>query len=157
MKYTVRFAHMFKRSPLKVGDSVAFGDLIGIMGSTGQSKHNHVHMDLVEGFVKKIIRLKQIGEDKKYIPSYTQLMYFFDKDLFGIEPVLTTPYMDPEYRAIFGKDHPAIDLVPIDRHYTTDHFNFSWNRIKVKNTEVLFNLFDKNGYGNTVGIGFETL
>lgn len=156
MKYTIRFAHLTEPSPLKVGDSVKFGDLIGTMGNTGQSKFNHLHMDCVEGFIKHIIRLKEIGKNKAYKPCKRQLDFFKDKDLFKFKLVVTTSYMDKKYEKIYKKQHPAYDLVPEDRHRSKEHFNIFFNRKKVKNTEVLINTFDA-GYGYVVAIGFETL
>lgn len=157
MKYTVRFAHMAELSPLKVGDSVKFGDFIGIMGTSGQSKFNHLHIDLVEGFVRKIIRLNEIGILKKYKPCKKQLDYFKDKDLFKFKLVVTTSYLNENYEKLYGKKHHAYDLVPEDRFRSKKHFKMFFNRKKVKNTEVLYSGFDKIGYGFCVLIGFETL
>lgn len=153
MLYTVRYAHLYEPPDLEIGVNVHQDDLVGTMGTSGQSKHNHLHIDVVEGFQNKVYRLKDMGEDKKYIPNERQLNYFNDKELFHIKPVTTTPYMSTSYRERFGKDHPALDLVPIDRHKTNDHFKIYWNRTKIG--VVLKVGFDKNGYGNYIMIGFE--
>ncbi|TET97692.1 MAG: hypothetical protein E3J23_08420 [Candidatus Stahlbacteria bacterium] len=157
MKYTVRYAHLESMSHLKVGDSLKFGDFIGIMGTSGQSKFNHLHIDLIYGFVRKIIRLREIGILKRYKPCKTQLDYFKDEDLFKFKLVITTQYMCKEYKKIYGKNHPAYDLVPKDRHRSKDHFKIYFNRKKVKNVEILFVGFDQIGYGFCVLIGYETL
>ncbi|TET97758.1 MAG: M23 family metallopeptidase, partial [Candidatus Stahlbacteria bacterium] len=115
MKYTVRYAHLESMPDLKVGDTLKFGDIIGIMGSSGQSMHRHLHIDLVRGFVRKIIRLREIGILKRYKPSKTQLDYFKDSDLFKTRLITTTQYLCKEYKRIYGKKHPAYDLVPADR------------------------------------------
>ena len=157
MKYSVRYAHMNEASPLEIGDSISYGDFIGVMGTTGQSKWPHTHLDLVKGFVKIIIRLSEIGPFKKYKPCKKQLDYFLDDDLYRCKLEITTPYLDKGYEKTFKKKHHAYDLVPKDRHTSKEHFNMYWNRNKVKNTEVLINTFDKNGYGYVVAIGYETL
>lgn len=141
---------------LKVGDSLKFGDLIGIMGTSGASKFNHLHIDVVKGFVRKIIRLKEIGPLKKYNPNKKQLKYFIDIDLFRIKPVITTPYLSKKYERAFRKKHHAIDVVPKDRHSSESHFMIYFNRKKVKNVEVLVVGLDV-GYGFHVLIGYETL
>lgn len=157
MKYTVRYAHLAEYPNLKVGQSLKFGDLIGKMGNTGQSKFPHLHIDVVAEFIRHIIRLSEIGPDKKYKPDEDQLNYFLDFDLFKFKLVKTTPYLSDKYEKKFKKKHHAVDVVPKDRHRTKKHFYIYWNRIKVKNVEVLFVGFDRIGYGYTVLIGYETL
>ena len=153
--FTVRYGHL-KESPIaKKGDIIFRGYKVGIMGSTGQSKHNHLHIDLIEGFINHIVRLDNIGyEDEfSYKPNIKQLNYFIDEELFGIKPVITTPFYDPEYERLFDKHHPGYDVVPKDRHETQDHFSIYWNRSK--SGIILDKGFDKNGYGNYILIGFE--
>lgn len=157
-KFTVRHAHLYKKSPLQEGQIITYGQLIGIMGSSGQSKHNHLHTDCIHGHINKIVRLKDIVDDredsnKKYKSNEKQLMYFIDEDLFKIKPHITTTYMEDEYKILFNKDHPAIDCVPIDRHKTNEHYSIYWNRSKPGT--VLKTGFDKNGYGYYILIGFE--
>jgi len=146
MYYTVRYAHLESIPNLSVGEPLTYGDLIGRMGSTGQSKHNHLHIDVVEGLHNVIIRLKDISERGVAKPSEKQLNYFIDKDLFKVTPYITTPYMSEKYKEIYGKDHPAIDCVPIDRHSTDEHFDIFWNRSKTGT--VIAVGFDEHGYGN---------
>ncbi len=152
-QYTYRAAHLLEEPDFRVGDQIVFGNSIGTMGNSGQSRWAHLHNDVVKGYVKEIIRLSEIGDDKKYKPSERQLNFFIDKDLFKVEPHVTTPYMDPEYQSTYGKDHPAIDVVPIDRHQTKKHFPIYWNRSKLGHVLAVGN--DPTGYGNYILIGFE--
>ena len=153
MIYTARFAHLNNLPQYSVGDKIFRGDVVGRMGSTGQSKVAHLHIDVVEGHINSIIRLKDIGYDKQFIPNIIQLNYFIDDELFNNEPFITTCFYDPFYKALYGKDHPAYDVVPIDRHLTDEHFDIHWNRSK---TGVVFKKgYDERGYGNYILIGFE--
>lgn len=43
------YAHMQKESFLKVGDKVKAGDIIGIVGTTGKSTGNHLHLEFRKG------------------------------------------------------------------------------------------------------------
>ncbi len=155
MEYTVRFAHLKKPSDFKEGEIVNKGMIVGTMGSSGQSVKNHLHIDVVEGTITKIVRLQEIGyePEKSYIPNIRQLNYFIDEKLFGIKPVITTHFYDPKYKTLFKKEHPAYDIVPKDRHRSKQHYNISWNRSK-KGT-VLKMGYDKNGYGYYILIGYE--
>ena len=148
--FTVRFAHL-KEIPIPMpGDIIFRGDKVGNMGSTGQSSANHLHIDVIEGLVKHIVRLSEIGyeEGKSYLPNIEQLNYFVDDELFGVPPIVTTSFYDPFY----GVDHPGYDLVPEDRHETDKHFGMYWNRSK---TGVILNKGFDSGYGNYILIGFE--
>lgn len=157
MKYTVRYAHLAEASNLKVGESLSFGDLIGIMGTSGQSKWPHLHIDLIKGFIEIIIQLNKIGLFKKYKPCKKQLDYFIDDDLFRCKLVVTTPYLDKEYEKVYHKKHHAYDVVPKDRHTSKEHFKIYWNRKKVCNVKVLGVGYDERGYGYYALIGYETL
>jgi murein DD-endopeptidase MepM/ murein hydrolase activator NlpD len=125
MKYTIRFAHMADIPNVKVGDTVTPGMLIGVMGTSGQSTAPHLHTDCIEGAVSGPYKLADIGT--KYRPAKEQLDFFIDNGLFGVFPVITTGFMDKEYRRVYGKDHPAYDVVPIDRFKTKEHFGIHWN------------------------------
>lgn len=46
IRYLHRYCHLKEQSNLKVGNTIKRGDLIGIMGSTGNSTGNHLHLDL---------------------------------------------------------------------------------------------------------------
>ncbi len=153
MDYTVRYAHLKELPNIKIGQILKSGDKLGIMGNTGFSKGAHLHIDLVEGLIYHLIRMSQIGYDKEYIPNIKQLNYFIDKDLFNIEPVITSFFYDPEYKKLFGKDHPGYDVVPSDRLETKKHYGIYWNRSK--EGKVLSVGYDTKGYGNYILVGFE--
>ena len=154
MYYTVRYAHL-KRSFKNIGESITRGELIGTMGSTGQSNVNHLHIDCVIGERNYLYHLSDIGYEKNFplTPSIKQLNYFIDSELFGVRPLVTTFYYDPEYKILYNKDHPGYDLVPINRHETQDNFDIHWNRSA--RGEVLTTGYDPTGYGNYIQIGFE--
>ena len=155
MKYTARFCHLEYLPKYNAGDPIAEGMIIGRMGSSGQSSANHLHFDVVEGFVDKLIYLYQIGPDKEYKPSKQQLDYFIEPPhMFIVEPVITTEWCDPEYLRVYGKLHHGLDLVPEDRHRTTDHFDIHWNRSMIGS--VLKKGYAPNSYGNYILIGFDT-
>ncbi len=154
--FTFRVGHLEYLPEYCIGDIITAGNKIGRMGTTGQSEFNHVHMDVVEGFVDHIIRLSEIGyeDDTEFTPNIKQLQYFLDDAFFGGEPlVVTTPYYELAYKIKRGKDHPAYDIVPKDRHETTDHFDMFWNR--TKEGTVLKIGYDEHGYGFYILIGFE--
>ena len=152
--FTVRFAHLKELPSPMVGDVIFRGYKIGDMGSTGQSKHNHLHIDVIEGLIKRVVRLNEIGYEKGklFLPNIEQLNYFIDNELFGIRPVITTHFYDPEYKKMYKKDHPAYDVVPEDRHNTIEHFGIYWNRSK---TGVILHKGFDDGYGNFILIGYE--
>ena len=155
MKYTVRFAHLKELPDFKEGSIIHRNMKIGRMGSSGQSVRDHLHIDVIEGTVKEIIRLQQIGyePEKLFIPNIRQLNYFIGKMLFKIEPVITTYFYDQEYNILFKKYHPAYDVVPKDRHRSKKHYDIFWNRSKVGT--VLKVGYDEKGYGNYILIGYE--
>ena len=143
MQYTVRYAHLSK-ALVKEGDDLGYGVKIGVMGNTGQSTGPHLHIDCVEGESKKLHTLKEVLP----ISSPLQLNYFIDKDLFDCLPVVTTWYMDYRYPLLFGKQHPAYDVVPEKTNKTT----IRWNRSKVG--KVVKVDYDEKGYGNYVLVSF---
>ena len=155
MEYTVRFAHMEDLPNFKEGDIIHRNMLIGKMGSSGQSKKPHLHIDVIEGFVPKLIRLQRIGyePEKAYVPNIRQLNYLTDKGLFKFDLIITTYFYDPEYTILFKKDPPAYDVVPKDSHRSKKHFDIFWNRSK-KGT-VLKVGYDEKGYGNYILIDYE--
>ena len=151
MYYTVRFAHMAEPPEYAKGDRIKRGDIVGIMGNTGLSTGAHLHIDVVEGWHDKPYQLKDIGTSLK--PSRKQLELFIDDELFGIFPVVTTKYLDAEYKVQFGKDHPAIDCVPSDRQKTNEHFPIHWNRSM--NGMVTLVVNQPKGYGHCMYVAFE--
>ena len=150
MNYTVRYAHLADTPKLKIGDTLKAGDIIGVMGSSGQSTAIHLHIDCVEGVQNRPYTLMEMMKTKK--PSKKQLDYFIDEELFGVPIVITTQYMDKAYRAQFGKDHPAYDVVPEDRHRTSQHFFIHWNRSKEGIVSKI--LYQPESYGHVVYVTF---
>ena len=147
MKHTVRFAHLAEAPKLKAGDIVQDNDIIGIMGSTGQSTGEHLHIDCVFGEVNKPFKLSDIG--KRFAPSKKQLDYFIDNGLFGCHPIVTTQFLDAEYKKQFGKDHPAYDVVTSDPLKK----DIKWNR--TKQGTVSFIAYQPESYGNVIYITFD--
>jgi hypothetical protein len=153
MTYTVRFCHLLERPKLMVGSIVKPGDKVGVMGTSGQSTAPHLHIDCAEGKHATSYTLADM-ENGTPKPSPRQLNYFIDKDLFGIEPFITSYYADPEYQRALLKVHCGYDVVPMDRHKTTTHHVIRWNRsMPGIVTRVTF---DPKGYGHHVYIAFDT-
>jgi murein DD-endopeptidase MepM/ murein hydrolase activator NlpD len=44
--YEILYAHMLRPTPLKLGDKVVRGRVVGLMGSTGRSTGAHLHFEL---------------------------------------------------------------------------------------------------------------
>lgn len=153
MKYTVRFAHLRDAPAWKVGDVIKRGDAIGVMGTTGKSTAAHLHIDCVEGVQKARYNLKDM-ENGKPKPDKNQLCFFIDSELFGVEPVITTGFNDPDYFADFGKWHPAFDVVPEDRKTTKKHFTMFWNRSYDGVVSLVVD--EPKAYGNCIYITFDT-
>jgi murein DD-endopeptidase MepM/ murein hydrolase activator NlpD len=153
MKHTVRFAHLAEKPNWHTGDIIKTGNVIGIMGTSGQSNAKHLHIDCAECEQTKTFVLVDYSNGNK-VASKEQLDYFIDDELFGIEPVITTQYDDPEYRKTYGKWHKGYDVVPEDRHETEKHFAIHWNRSMQGKVSLVG--FDQNGYGNFIYITFET-
>lgn len=151
MQYTVRFTHLDFLPTLKIGDKIITGDLIGVMGNSGASSAIHLHIDCVKGWHKRVYTLKEI-ESGKYKASPTQLVYFIDRDLFKIDLLVTSYFYDPTYLHFYKKNHPAFDVVPINRHQTNENHKIYWNRSK---TGVVLSVGFDNGYGNYINIGFK--
>lgn len=149
MIYTVRFAHLERKPALLIGDKIERGDLIGKMGCSGQSTAAHLHIDCIKGRTTAPYKLSDIGENA----AKDQLDYFIDEELFGVEPVITTGFLDPEYKEQFRKDHPAYDVVPVDRHKTQRHYWIKWNRSKVGTVSMIVN--QSESYGHCVYVEFE--
>lgn len=152
MKYTVRFAHLEKAPSWKVGDTVNRGDIVGVMGSSGQSTAAHLHIDCVKGAHDKPYTLKDIANGNPEASTH-ELFYFIDSELFGVLPVVTTQFDDTEYLLKYGKLHKGYDVVPNDRKTTRDHYAIHWNRSKIGTISLVVN--DPKGYGHCIYIVFE--
>jgi hypothetical protein len=142
MKYTVRYAHL-KDIPTLEG-LVKEGEIIGVMGNTGQSYGAHLHIDCVRGLQYNNWKLADV-ENGHMASEIRQLNYFIDNELFKQPYRITTYYCDPEY--INNKLHFAYDIVPIRGDWT-----IYWNRSKIG--QVLAKGYD-DSYGNYILIGFE--
>lgn len=155
--YTYRLAHLESIPDIRVGDIVKPNDHIGRMGNTGKSKWPHLHHDVIEGFVTRIIRLKEIGYENNYSykPNIEQLNFFMDRGLFHFPLVITTHYYDPAYIIKWKKNHPSYDVVPEDRKRTTEHFDIFFNRSTVEGIVLFKDFDDQGGYGNYILIGYE--
>lgn len=154
MKYTFRTAHLKEKSPLVVGEVVKPGDLLGYMGSTGDSTGDHNHSDVIEGAHSHMYRMSDIGAHGVLKASPEQLLYFFEDDAFyGVLPVVTTPYLDLSYWKSRRKYHYGFDTIP---RGWTDAIEWPcyWARSERYNAVCLRNEWD-NAYGWHVNIGFE--
>ncbi len=154
-QYTVRYAHLESPSSLIEGDLVLGRDVIGKMGNTGSSNGAHLHIDVLEGLVKKVVRLSEIGYENGdlYTPNIKQLNYFIDDYLFDTHILITTPFYDPTYEVAYEVSHPAYDVVPENRKTYPGRNNIIyWNRSK---TGLVVKTGYDNGYGNYVLILFE--
>ena len=153
MTYTVRYAHLESSPCWQYGEQIHRGDIIGRMGSSGQSTAAHLHLDGAEGAPEHLYSLVDMeAGDPKPIPL-RQLLYFVDAELFGVEPLVTTGYADPDYFTKRQKIHLGFDLVPIDRKQTTKHYNIHWNR-STHGTVTRVG-YDGKGYGHHIYISFE--
>ncbi len=151
-QYTVRYAHLELPSLLNEGDLVLSKDVVGKMGSTGASSAPHLHIDVVEGLVNRIIKLAEIGYEngQEYRPNLKQLNYFIDDLLFDTELLITTYFGDPTYS---GDLHHAYDVVPENRHFEPGRNSvIYWNRSK---TGLVTKSGHDDAYGNYVLIVFE--
>lgn len=147
--YTVRFAHLREPSPLKVNAFVDRGDVVGIMGNTGQSTGAHLHIDVTRGCNAKAFKLADI-EIGNRVPDFEQLAYFIDKELGHESFKITTYPYDYQY-IIDGKwkAHPGYDVIILGDRYSKELY---WNRSM--SGRVIKNGYD-SGYGNHVYIAFK--
>lgn len=159
MIYTVRFAHLHSAPPVRVGDVIRRGQVIGRMGNSGQSTAAHLHMDVVEGARTDLYRLEDIDRGDPKPAPMRQALWFaahdvrFGYELFGVKPFVTTPIGELEYFEIRGKIHYHLDLVPENRQTTTANFNIHWPRSVFGVVSAVH--FDSTGYGHVVYIRYE--
>lgn len=153
MKYTVRFAHLAEAPAVHLGQTVKRGQMLGKMGSTGQSTAAHVHLDVVEGEQSGRYTLEEIESGSPWPAPPRQALYFCDEELFGVKPVFTTGYADPEYFAERKKVHLGFDVVPYDRHLSETHWFLHWPRSM--EGRVVAVAWDPKGYGHCLSIVYE--
>ena len=151
MKYTVRFAHLEKKPKWKKGQTINRGDVVGRMGSTGQSTANHLHLDCAQGEQTRLFHLSDY--DTVVNPAPRQLLYFIDDELFGVQSVVTTPYAEVEYFQKRGKVHHGLDIVPWNRKATDENFDIHWNRSKPGTVTLVG--YDPKGYGHYIYVTFD--
>ncbi|RLG44993.1 MAG: hypothetical protein DRN81_03150 [Thermoproteota archaeon] len=148
MRYTVRFAHLKKQSPLAVGTKVTRGMRLGEIGNTGQSTSRHLHIDNIEDWIDVHYTLATM-EIGGVSPSPRQLNYFIDEELFGGNPFhITAHYCDPKYQYERKKLHYGYDIVLDD----VGAWELFWNRTPLG--VILVNRNHKY-YGNHLCIGYE--
>ena len=145
------FAHLRQPSGLNIQDRIEPNFPIGVMGNTGQSLGDHLHLACVEGLHGDPWTLADM-ENFNPKPAPRQAAYFIDKDLFGTDIFITTPYACPKYLRQHKKIHQAFDVVPLDRHVNDAHYQIWWNR--TKEGTVIFSGFHE-AYGYCVIIAFE--
>ncbi len=152
MKYTYRFAHLEKKPDYNVGHIFKPNEIIGFMGNTGQSTGAHLHIDCARGEITSPFSLSDFEEKIK--PEPRQLLYMIDEGLFGVPPVITTGYADPEYFKIYKKVHYGFDVVPFNRKISKENYKIRWNRSM--NGKVVLIVDDEKGYGHCVYVITET-
>ena len=150
--FTVRYAHLESKPPLRVGQVIRRGELIGTMGNTGASTAAHLHLDVVRGLQAHRYSLADI-EAGAPAPDPRQAALFVDRELFGVDPIITTGYADPGYLFALKKLHLGFDVVPVNRHKTKENYGIRWNRSAPGRVVAI--LEDDPGYGHCVSIAYE--
>jgi murein DD-endopeptidase MepM/ murein hydrolase activator NlpD len=146
MKYTVRYAHL-DTIAVSLGQTLNYGDKIGVMGSTGQSFGAHLHIDVTRGDNRHRYTLEDI-ELGNPVADIRQLNYFIDFDLFKSKCEISTPYGDRDYQMKYKKVHTGYDVIPLSTDWT-----IFWNR---RYTGTVTRVMHGDvGYGNCVYIAFE--
>lgn len=151
MKYTVRYAHLKAVPDFYIGDKIMPGEPLAIMGSSGKSSADHLHIDCVVGSIIEPWTLADM-ENLSIHPAFRQLCYFIDADLFKTELVITSHFNDPQYLKSQKKVHLAFDVVPGNRKETKSHYTICWNR-SIPGTVLTKGWH--TGYGNYLHVEFE--
>lgn len=157
MIYTARYAHLEAKPKHKKGSIIKPEQKIGRMGTSGQSTAIHLHFDLIQSKNPgRVYRLKELHNFISDLPALMQQhAYFLDIGIFRTFLFIPTYFGDPDYYNAYDeyKFHPGYDLVPHDRHDTTEHFDISWNRtFPGLVTDIGY---DKLGYGHYITIQYE--
>ncbi len=157
MIYTARYAHLEAKPKHRPGQAVQPEQKIGRMGTSGQSTAKHLHFDLIQGVKPdRVYRLRELHNFIHDLPALMkQHAYFLDVGMFRTFLFIPTYFGDPNYYNADDeyKFHPGYDLVPHDRHDTTEHFDIYWNRtFPGLVTDVGY---DEIGYGHYITIQFE--
>ncbi|MGD9938607.1 MAG: M23 family metallopeptidase [Clostridia bacterium] len=145
--HTVRFAHLSDPPGYPVGHILRRGEVVGRMGSSGQSTGPHLHIDCIKGLRRSRYTQHDI-ERGAPAAAIRQLNFFCDGELFGGPLWITTHYGDPAYQAAYNKVHCGLDLVP-----KGDGKEIHWNRSMPG--RVIEILDDPHGYGHCVYVCFE--
>ncbi len=157
MIYTARYAHLKEKPNYKPDQIIEPFCKIGRMGNSGQSSATHLHFDLIQRVSpNRVYRLRELHHFINDLPALMQQhAYFLDDGMFKTELFIPTYFGDPDYYNADDdyKFHPGYDLVPDDRHDTTEHFDIFWNRTF---PGLVTNVgYDDIGYGNYITIQYE--
>jgi len=144
--YTVRYAHLEGPSPLDLKATVKRGNVVGVMGDSGQSTGPHLHIDCVQDKQDSLYRLNDIYANDP-MADFKQLAHFIDEEL-GAGPFrITTHIYDYRYKSKGKwKPHPGYDVV-----VETTHKRLYWNRSM--DGAVILKGHD-SGYGHYVCVAF---
>lgn len=149
---TARVTHLAEQSPLRPGDTVKQGELIGIMGSTGLSSINHTHLDAIKGVVKGCWRSGQIISGQFEL-DLDFMMQFIRYELLNGPLKISYFVDDPRYQEHVEKylkqkanPHKGIDIL----EWSGRSVPIYWP-LEVPGT-CLSNYFDNSAYGWAVNI-----
>lgn len=114
--FSVVYSHLSKVL-VKEGQILNYQDKIGIMGSTGLSSGNHLHIGVVDGAHTRLWRLADTARGNPK-PNKTESDWFITgNDLFvgqdGSKRTnrITTPWNSQSYLKKYGDLHSAYDIV----------------------------------------------
>jgi hypothetical protein len=110
-------------------------------------------MDIAESCQKHRYSLADLAAgNPKAAPA--ELLRFLNDRLFGIYPLVTTGFDDPDYLALYKKRHMGLDVVPEDRKSMAKaHYTLKWP-LDVPGRVMA--IYDRDpGYGYAVLIAYE--
>lgn len=116
--FSVVYSHLSKIL-VKEGDVLKYGDKIGIMGTSGLSDGDHLHVGVVEGARNRLWRLDDMARnnpkpnkvESDWIVKHDDL--FMGQDGVMRKNRITTDWNSPGYYKDYGQWHPAYDVVDI--------------------------------------------